>query len=38
MKYIVYLTINLKSSINGRNRSDSGVHKIEIPGIKDDYL
>lgn len=38
MKYIVYLTTNLKSSINGRNRIYIGVHKIENPDIKDDYL
>ena len=38
MKYIVYLTINLKSQINGINRIYVGVHKTEDPFIFDGYL
>lgn len=38
MKYIVYLTTNLKSQINGINRIYIGVHKTENPAIFDGYL
>lgn len=38
MKYIVYLTKNLKSQINGINRIYIGVHKTENPNIFDGYL
>ena len=38
MKYIVYLTTNLKSQINGINRIYVGVHKTENPSIFDGYL
>lgn len=38
MKYIVYLTINLKSKINGLNRIYVGVHKTEHPEIFDGYI
>ena len=38
MKYIVYLTKNLKSTINGLNRIYIGVHKTENPNIFDGYL
>lgn len=38
MKYIVYLTTNLKSQINGINRIYVGVHKTENPDIFDGYL
>lgn len=38
MKYIVYLTTNLKSQINGINRIYVGVHKTENPTIFDSYL
>lgn len=38
MKYIVYLTINLKSNINGLNRMYIGVHKTNKPNIFDGYL
>ena len=38
MKYIVYLTTNLKSKINGINRIYIGVHKTENPEIFDGYL
>lgn len=38
MKYIVYLTTNLKSQINGINRIYVGVHKTEDPSIFDGYL
>ena len=38
MKYIVYLTTNLKSQINGINRIYIGVHKTENPEIFDGYI
>lgn len=38
MKYIVYLTTNLKSQINGINRIYIGVHKTENPDIFDKYI
>ena len=38
MKYIVYLTKNLKSCINGNYRIYIGVHKTEDPSIFDGYL
>lgn len=38
MKYIVYLTTNLKSKINGINRIYIGVHKTENPEVFDNYL
>lgn len=38
MKYIVYLTTNLKSQVNGLNRIYIGVHKTENPDIFDGYL
>lgn len=38
MKYIVYLTTNLKSQINGINRIYVGVHKTENPEIFDGYI
>lgn len=38
MSYIIYLTENLKSSINGINRIYVGVHKTENPEIFDGYL
>ena len=38
MKYIVYLTKNLKSKINGINRIYIGVHQTENPDIFDGYL
>lgn len=38
MKYIVYLTTNLKSQINGLNRIYIGVHKTENPEIFDKYI
>jgi hypothetical protein len=38
MKYIVYLTTNLKSRINGVNRIYVGVHSTEDPGVFDKYL
>lgn len=38
MKYIVYLTKNLKSKVNGINRIYIGVHKTENPEIFDGYL
>ncbi len=38
MKYIVYLTINKKSKINGINRIYIGVHKTENPSIFDGYI
>lgn len=37
MKYIVYLTKNLKSFVDGHNRIYIGVHKTENPNIKDNY-
>lgn len=38
MKYIVYLTTNLKSKINGINRIYCGVHQTEDPSIFDGYI
>lgn len=38
MKYIVYLTINLKSKVNNLNRIYVGVHQTENPNIFDRYL
>lgn len=38
MKYIVYLTTNIKSSINGQNRIYIGVHQTENPDIFDGYI
>lgn len=38
MKYIVYLTTNLKSSINGLNKIYVGVHGTENPQIFDGYI
>ncbi len=38
MKYIVYLTTNLKSQINGLNRIYIGVHKTKDPNKFDGYI
>lgn len=38
MKYIVYLTKNKKSTINGVNKIYIGVHKTNDPGTFDGYL
>ena len=38
MKYIVYLTTNLKSTINNINRIYVGVHQTENPEIFDGYI
>ena len=38
MKYILYLTTNTKSSINGNNRIYVGVHQTKNPEIFDGYL
>lgn len=38
MKYIVYLTTNLKSKVNNTNKIYIGVHKTENPDIFDGYL
>ena len=38
MKYIVYLTTNKKSKINGINRIYVGVHKTKNPEIFDGYI
>lgn len=38
MKYIVYLTTNLKSKINGINRIYIGVHATNNPEIFDGYI
>lgn len=38
MKYIIYLTENLKSSINGINRIYIGVHKTKNPEVFDGYI
>lgn len=38
MKYIVYLTTNTKSKINGINRIYVGVHQTENPEIFDGYI
>jgi len=36
--YIIYLTKNLKSKINGLNRIYIGVHETENPEIFDGYI
>ena len=36
--FIVYLTINLKSQINGKNKIYVGVHKTKDPTIFDGYI
>jgi hypothetical protein len=38
MKYIVYVTKNKESKINGINRIYVGVHKTEDPNIFDGYI
>lgn len=38
MKYIVYLTKNLKSKVNGHNKIYIGVHKTENPDVFDGYI
>lgn len=38
MKYIVYLTKNKESKINGINRIYVGVHKTENPNVFDGYI
>lgn len=38
MKYIVYLTTNTQSKINGINKIYVGVHKTENPDIFDGYI
>ena len=38
MKYIVYLTINEKSSVNGMNRVYVGVHPTDDPKVFDGYI
>lgn len=38
MKYIVYLTTNTKSKINGQNKIYIGVHQTKNPSIFDGYL
>lgn len=38
MKYIVYLTTNINSSINGINRIYIGVHQTKNPEIFDGYI
>lgn len=38
MKYIVYLTINLKCKINNKHRIYVGVHKTDNPDIFDGYI
>lgn len=38
MKYIVYITTNLNSKINGINRIYIGVHKTQDPAIFDGYI
>ena len=38
MKYIVYLTKNKKSKINGLDRIYVGVHNTENPEIYDGYI
>ena len=38
MKYIIYLTKNLKSTINGLNKIYIGVHKTKDPEIFDGYI
>lgn len=38
MKYIVYLTTNMKSQINGINRIYIGIHKTNNPSEFDGYL
>ena len=38
MKYIVYVTTNLKSKVNDVNRVFIGVHKVNNPAFFDGYL
>lgn len=38
MKYIVYLTLNKKSKINGINKIYVGVHQTDCPDIFDGYI
>lgn len=38
MKYIIYMTINKDSKINGHNRIYIGVHKTQNPNMFDGYL
>ena len=38
MKYIVYLTTNNKSKVNGQNRIYIGVHETKNPEVFDGYL
>ena len=38
MKYIVYLTKNKKSKINGQYRIYIGVHATEHPEVFDGYI
>lgn len=38
MKYIVYLTTNIKSQVNGNNRIYIGVHQTIDPEIFDGYI
>lgn len=38
MKYIVYLTVNKKSTVNGLNRIYVGVHQTKDPTVFDGYL
>lgn len=38
MKYIIYLTTNLKSKVNNLNRIYIGIHKTENPEIFDGYI
>ena len=38
MKYIVYLTKNKKSKVNGEYKIYIGVHKTENPAIFDGYI
>jgi hypothetical protein len=38
MKYIIFLTINLKHSINGNHRAYLGVHGTDKPNVFDGYI
>jgi len=38
MKYIVYLTKNKKSKVNGEYKIYIGVHKTKDPNIFDGYI
>ena len=38
MKYIVYLTLNKKSKVNGINKIYVGVHQTDCPDIFDGYI